>query len=823
MTELDAGGSTGGRPPLISVGLVSGAALGYEILLMRLFSIIQWHHTAYMIISLALLGYAASGSLLTWRGEQLGKRFDRAYPMALLLGGVAMVVCFLGAQRIAVHPEELLWAPRQIGALMLVYLLLSLPFFFIACAVGLTLMRYRAQRVYASDLLGAGAGGAGALLLLYLLQPMDVLRTVASLVLLAVWIGGLELGTEFRRLRWAPAVLIAMVWLLPSGWSELEISPYKGLSQALRIKGAYVASERSSPLAFVSVVDSPEVPLRHAPGLSLAARRGPPAQIGLFLDGGTLMVINEATGDRAALDHLDYSTAALPYHLARPRSVLVLGAGGGEQVLRAQLQGARRVVGVEIDPQVVAVVRDDYAEFSGRIYERPGVEIRVAEVRGFVARESRRFDLVEHVALGGLGGGPPGLHALAESYLYTVEAMEAYLERVTPGGLLAMTGWVQAPPRPTVKLVATVLEALRRRGVESPAERLVVVRSWQTSTLVVKNGAFEETELRRLREFCRTRFFDLVFYPGMESSEANRYNRMAEADLHQAVLALLSPQRESFLARSKFDLAPATDDRPFFHQFFRWHSLVEILSLRGRGGLPLLEASYLILVVTLVQGAIAGALLIALTAWLLRRSMARRGIGRHRPSRARVFFYFSGLGLGFLLLEVSLLQKFILFLHHPVISAAVVLTSFLAFAGLGSMASGRLAAGDGCRLARVALLLVGAFGGACLVAVHLGGAWLAGAAAFPRVAAAIGLIAPLAFVMGMPFPLGLQALKHRAPDLVPWAWAVNGCASVVSPVLATLLAVHLGFTAVILMALVIYLASALAFPGAAVSVPARGT
>jgi hypothetical protein len=685
-----------------------------------------------------------------------------------MLAGVSMIGCFLVAQRVAVHPEEVLWSPDALGRIAAVYLLLTLPFLFIGCAVGLALMRHRPEPVYAGDLVGAGVGAIAVVALLYIIFPTTVLRAVACLTFVAAL---LSLGTQVagRRVRWLSAVLIVAAWSLPSQWLALDLSEYKGLSQMLRVEGTFVAHQRSSPLGLITAVESPIVPLRHAPGLSLAARQEPPPQVALFVDAGGMSVITDTSGGEESLTHLDLTTAALPYHVASPASVLVLGAGGGEQVLRARLHGAEEVVAVELDRRVVELLLREYGELSGHLYEQPGVEVVIAEARGFVERGGRRFELIENTVVGGFGGQAPGLHALTESYLYTVEAIDGYLERLAPEGLLSITGWVRTPARGTVRLAATVLEAMRRRGVPSPERRLIVIRGWQTATILVKNGEFGVDEITRMRDFCRQRMFDVVFFSGMARVEANRHNRLAEPELHDALVALTGPEADRFLASSKFELTPATDDRPFFHQTFRWRSLIEIMALKGRGGLPLLEAGYLVLVVTLAQSILASLAVVALPAWLVVWRSGSRRSGLH-PSR--VVLYFAGLGVGFLFLEVAFLQRLILVLHHPVLAAALVLTGFLVFAGLGSAAAGRWSR-SGLRLEiRWVLLVVAVLAVLTLFVARLGGAWLAGASVGVRIPVALALIAPLAFTLGMPFPLGLAALREatdpagRAPGFL---------------------------------------------------------
>jgi hypothetical protein len=303
----------------------------------------------------------------------------------------------------------------------------------------------------------------------------------------------------------------------------------------------------------------------------------------------------------------------------------------------------------------------------------------------------------------------------------------------------------------------------------------------------------------------------VAFYPGMQPDEANRHNLVAPPGLFDGATALLGPDRDAFLRDYKFHLAPATDDSPHFFHFFRWRALPELLALREQGGLVMLEWGYPVLVATLAQALLASLLLIALPlAW-----MGRAGSAKQKSSappaalRRRVLVYFAAIGLGFMFIEIAFIQKFVLYLGHPLYAVAVVLFSFLLFAGIGSAVSRRLH--EGAPVARV-VLAIGLAALLCLGMLP----WLAGhAMGLPealRIAIAALLIAPLAFFMGMPFPLGLARVEAGAARLVPWAWGVNGCASVTGAVLATLLAIHFGFTAVVLAALLLYAVAAASRP-----------
>jgi hypothetical protein len=378
------------------------------------------------------------------------------------------------------------------------------------------------------------------------------------------------------------------------------------------------------------------------------------------------------------------------------------------------------------------------------------------------------------------------------------------MQHLAPAGYLSMSRWIKLPPRDTLKLFATALEALARLGTEDSGNHLVMIRSWQSASLLVKKSPFSPEEINRVKEFCQQRLFDLVYYPGMLQQEANRFNILRQPYLYDGAVSLLGKGAEKFMQRYKFNIKSSTDDRPYFSHFFKWRTLPEILRLKGQGGMVLLESGYLILVLTLFQ-AIAASLLLILLPVIVRPYVTVSEADWNRP---RIVAYFFAIGLGFLFLEIAYIQKFILYLGHPLYAAAAVLAIFLVFAGMGS----QYGQAKQIRIKWPAAIILG-LGIADLIAVnHLLAAfnWLP----VPmKIFCTILLLGPLAFTMGMPFPLALTEVGTDAPDLIPWAWAVNGCASVIGAVLATLLAIHFGFTAVVLAALTLYGLAAAIFPG----------
>lgn len=793
--------------PVFSIALVSATALAFEILLMRLFSIIQWHHFAYMIISLALLGYGVSGTFLTLFSKTVTGRFKVFYAGNILLFGLSVLLCFWLAQQLPFNPEEILWDTVQPLYLAAIYLLLALPFFFVANAIGSVFMVFTEaiSRVYAADLFGAGLGALAIIGILFVAMPEQALLWLMLFGISTSIVALIEVKQRFNIITLIALSAALLVVILPADRFRLNISQYKSLPQTLGIPGTRVVDTLSSPLGLITVVESPVIPLRHAPGLSLDANTELPEQIGVFTDADAMTVINRVDKDPNGLgkpDYLTQLTSSAPYHLIHATSTLVPGAGGGSDVLQAKQYHVKNIDVVELNPQIVNLVQQDYSEFAGNLFGGEGVNVHVGDARGYVASTDKRYDVIQLTLLDSFGASSAGLYALSENYLYTVEAMQAYLQRLTGNGMLAITRWVKLPPKDTLKLLATAVESLRQSGVKDPARRLLLIRGWQTSTLLIKNSDVTEEEIARLKIFCEARSFDTAWYPGMQQKNANQYNLLQEPLFYNAAVALLGDNPRGFIDQYKFNISPATDDRPYFSNFFKWGLLPEIYGLLGKGGMTLVEWGYVVLIATLLQAIILSAVLVLFPLF----------IGKQHPlfvadSKKTIlyFAYFFALGLAFLFIEIAFIQKFVLFLHHPLYSVASILTAFLLFAGLGSAWSGRFNQGKDISRAVVrSVIAIVIIGVVYLVALNGLFSLMLELPMPVKFIVSILIIAPLAFFMGMPFPLGLRKVSAQSRHLIPWVWGVNGCASVISAVLAVLIAIHVGFIAVVICALCLY-------------------
>jgi hypothetical protein len=800
----------------LAVFCIAMALLGHEILLMRLLSIVQWHHFASMIISLALLGLGAAGTFNTLFQKWLLPRFHGVFGVNAVLFGLAIPLSFSVVQRIPLNPLEILWDPRQWLHLLQTYLVLFLPFFFAGNCLTLAIARFKDEvhRIYFFDLLGAGLGALGIVALLFAFPPWECLAILSAPGIAAA--GLVRLDLPHRRSRWAGLVLILLgvvfPWLWPQGEAPPKISQYKGLSTALLAPGAEVVDRRTSPLGWLTVVQSPSIPFRHAPGMSLLCASEPPPQLGVFVDGDSMSPITHVDGRPESLAFLECLTMALPFRLVQNPRVLVLGAGGGMDVLLAKLHGARAIEAVEMDPQMISLAKDTFGEYAGHLYSAKNVRVHAAEARSFMSRSAAYYDVIQISLLDSFTASATGGHALSESYLYTVEALRDAYGRLAPGGILSITRWLKIPPRDSLKLFATAVLALERAGVSNPGDRLALIRSWSTTTLLIKNGDLTAAELERTRAFCGERAFDIDHLPGVLDGEGNRFNVLDEPYLSDGARALLGGERRAFTERYKFAIEPATDDRPYFFHFFRWRTLPEILASRGRGGLPLMEWGYPVLVMTLVQALVLSLILILVPLLFLDRG------GGDGMGGGRIALYFSAVGFAFLFMEIAFIQKLILFLGNPITAVSVVIAGFLVFAGIGSRCSTAVSkAVSHFRPVepQPASILAAAAGIAILSTLYVFllpelFTWLANLGDAGRVAVSMVLVAPLAFLMGMPFPLGLAILGASRPAHVPWAWGINGCASVLATVLASIVAIHFGFRVVVVLAVAFYGLAAMA-------------
>lgn len=776
-----------------AIGLLSAAVIAFQLALMQILAITQWHHFAYMIISVAMLGFGAAGTCLALFRTALTARYDRVFPMLMFLCGAAMAAGVGLSQHPAVRFDSYLLFTDAFhaGRLLLTYGIFFIPFFLAALAIGLTFTQHsrRIGLLYFWNLAGSGAGGLLALGLMWIFAPREIPAVLALIPVFSGLLamprkpGVLILITAALSLIFATAAILRPPALIPS--------EFKSLSRAMQLPDAQTTPGKNSPYGFMQVFSSPA--LRFAPGLSLTYLDAVPVHRAVFNNGDWVGPL-PARPQQEALSVMDFSTAALPYALNRRRTALVLDMGTGMHAVQAIHRGVEKVTAVEPNPVLLALLAEAFAGEANSPLKHPALTVINGDSRTWLLTDPLHYDLIVLPTIDTFGGAA-GLNAIQEHYLFTQAAFGDVWRKLTPRGVLSVTCWMDYPPRHALKMLATLAAMLAERGVENPRNHIAAVRSWGTITFMVKKTPYNPQEISNIRTFCRRLNFDPALLPDIGTSERAFFNALQDDLFFNHLDQLLSPERDALYAAYAFNIRPATDDRPYFAQFLRGKSLWNIAEHFGKRTVPFFEIGYLVVFLTLLQTSLVAVLLIIVP--LLPARRPGRGKGK-----AQIFFYFSGIGAGYLFVEMAMIQRFVLYFGNPIHAAAIVISTMLLASGMGSYASARLQV----LRTRLSLLLAG-----IILLLLLGGALLTplmlktiGLSPVSKFLVSLCVLFPASFLMGIPFPAGIHALAEKSEGDIPWAWGINGCFSVVSAALATIIAVEAGFTAVMLCAALAY-------------------
>ncbi len=639
----------------LGIALVSAAGLAFEITLTRLFAISQGYHFGFLAVSLALLGFGASGTALAGRPLVTQDRLKTRLAQLAFLFSLSLIAGYLTINYLPFDSYRVAWEPIQLFYLLLYYFALVAPFFLGGLVLGMPLAAIPIQvaRVYAANLFGSGVGcvtalgalaifgGPGAVICSALLAALGALTFSMDRTRTSADARGSFLFSAFIRARSGPrpivvvssalGVLLGGLLIAPPPFFDLQISPYKSLSQILRLPEARQVTRAWNAFSQIVVVESSAV--RSAPGLSLAYRGAMPAQRALFEDAESIAPLTDA----APRELLDALPATLAYRLRPNARALILKPGGGLEVLAALNAGVREIVAVEDNPLVARVAQ----QFAPRVFWDVRVHVIDGGARSFVARSPDRFDVV-HLALSDpFRPVTAGAYALGENYIYTQEAFRDYLDRLNDDGILVVSRWLQQPPTEEARVGALAIAALEGGDQLSVAscQCIMTFRSFSTLSLLVKRTPFTAREIEMAKAFAEERQFDWVTYPGMRADEANRFNVLRDDEYYRVFQQLLDrARRTQFLATYAYDITPPTDDRPFFFHFFKWEQTPQVLQLLGKLWQPFGGSGYLILLALLALSVVASGGLILLPLLSLRAAkrrsnpQARRRLLRRNPS-----------------------------------------------------------------------------------------------------------------------------------------------------------------------------------------------
>ena len=798
------------------IGLVSVAVLAFQVSLMRMLLVASWHHFTFLVISIALLGFGASGTALSLARSWLWPRRAAVLTGLVVATFLAMPLAATLAQHVPVEarlaPGEL-W--RQAGNWVLLFAVLGVPFFLGAAAIGLGLMMAgeRAGVVYAGNLIGSAVGAILANGLMWLIAPAWLPAATAVAALLAI---PLIRWRSLRSRLVLSAVAVALVAaVLAAAPPRVRLDPFKYGAQVERLARQDVAERlavRYSPRSTVELFRGDV--FHDLPFLSPEAR--PPRLDVLTADGhwaGSMLRADEERGRGS----VEQTLMGFGYDLLGDRpSVALLGEVGGTNAWLADQYDPASVVVVQPDPRMVELWHDRPNDTEPRFVDLPAVRVQVAEPRQFVDSTPEQFDLLHVVALEAMAAGGGGVAGLAENHLVTVEGMAAAIDRLTPDGMLMVARGIQMPPRDNLKLLATLVRAMRRLGIERPDQHTVIVRDYLGVCTLVKRTPWTAEQVETVREVVRRRNLTPVWFTGIRADELNQPDMLpgpadSEVDwYHYAAQHLFSPdEADAFIADYVFDIRPPTDDRPFFLDFCRLASVKPMREAFGPLWLTRAELAFLFVIAAVVLVGVAGVLLTILPIAVVR---PLRGVPHLWP----VLAYFGAIGLGYMVLEIVALSRLTRLVGDPVHAGALAIAGFLLFSGLGSMTAQKLRVGG----RGVTWIIVGIVvtAGLSLVLLERAPGWAGGWPAIWRAVFGASLIAPPGYLMGFAFPSGLRRLDAGGPTAVPWAWAVNGFASVLAAPLTIMVAMAWGFRPAAAGALAAYLVAAVCWrrlPGGA--------
>jgi spermidine synthase len=787
--------------------LTAGATLFLQILVHRMVSAKLLNNYAFFVISLTMLGFAFSGVVLSFFLPRFLDRLGEASSICAALFVVGVVGASMAFYRTDAAAQFALTRPGFVFAFfrwMPFALLFALPFACCGLILGSLLASpdFSARKVYFADLVGSALG---ALVVIPAISRVGVESSAlwACLLLLG---GTLLLAHPSSRLAWTAAAAAAIVLLLATLRFDRVFDlyyPEGTMLASTRDPKSGVALEHTAwdPLARIEVsrIPPPDPNRMVYPSLIGGNRAFLARFQRMFTQNNyayTYAVYYD--GNRESLRGIEETVYSAAYHatLAPSPRVLIIGVGGGFDVLNALYFGASEITGLEVNAATVRILTRTYRDYFRNWVGDPRVHLFQAEGRHFLASTEDRFDIIQLSGVDSFSGTPGAAHVFSENYLYTAEAFDSYLSRLAEDGILHMMRLEHPQPREMLRALTTAVGALRRRGVARPADHILMLTSnyGNITSLLVQRTPIRPAEQARLGAWAeRSPYFAVSAGPGLNEARKNVY---------QAFLSLGDPKAERvFIASYPFDISPTDDDRPFFFRYsFWWHIFPSDPMVWGNT--PVMEYSFILLLGVVTMAAL-------LCIYLPLHHFARRGL--QSPKAGRYGLFFASTAIGYLAIEVALLQKFGLFLGHPNYALSVVLAALLFTTGVGSLYSAPLVrALGGIRFVSYALA------GVVLIEHLLLMPRLPGLITLPfalRAGVVLVLIAPLGVCLGTFVPTALEQLKPVAPAFVPWAWGINGIFSVLAPVLAVGVSMTFGISALLLAALPVYLIAGWSLPG----------
>ncbi|MEA2889055.1 MAG: hypothetical protein QOD11_3415 [Bradyrhizobium sp.] len=751
---------------IFAIFVLACATLSYQILITRFFSVMLFYHFAFAAISLAMLGLTRGamevyGKPARYAPERVSVEFAR-HASWFAISGVGAMILFLCVP-LAIPADQV---PLALAVATFAFIV---PFTESGVCITLLLTRlpYGGGWLYAADLAGAALGCLGVIFVLLAVDPVSATLWIGALAAAAGWFVVRNNG-DLRTLRLSSAVALTLAaaaavhtGLDVSGKSHLGVFWAKGSEQKATL------FERWNTYSRVRVT-----PYGNRTPFGWGLARAPETRIDqnyLDIDADASTVITRYDGDLSKLAYLKDDVINAAYLVQPPADVAVVGVGGGRDILSGLYFGAKSIRGIEINPAIFEVLTDKFADFSGHLDRVPGVSLVNAEARSFINHSPDRYDLVQISLIDTWAATAAGGLTLTENRLYTVEAWEDFYRALKPGGLLSVSRWFDpdAHRGEFYRLVAIAASALQRKGVSATElpRHVIALNVGGIVTVITRPDAFTDAQWQVARARLQAQNFKILLGPDVAFDTVTSTLMSGKADA-------------AFFAALPENIAPSTDDNPFFFYTARFGELVAKPSLALTNNNAAINMTLLLILVALC----ACGIYIVVPFVRLARRMPLSAL---TPPVA----YFSAIGLGFMLIEISQMQRLMVFLGHPVYGLSVVLFTILLFSGIGSATVGAQSPRPGAVAARVAALLVTVVAAGLLTPFLTD--WARSEATGMRILLSALLLAPPAFCMGMMFPLGLSIWRRHA-ELLPFFWSANGITSMLASVLGMALSIEFG-------------------------------
>jgi hypothetical protein len=767
-------GAVAKRSTYAGLFLITLATLMHELLLTRIFSVTMWYHFAFVAISVAMFGMTL-GALIVYLmpDRYTGDKIRSEMASNSVFFGLSAVFSLLTHFVIPFAPDTSLLGLYSVA---LTYTVIGVPFVFSGIVVCLALTKFPSQvsRLYAVDLAGAAVG---CVLFIYLLDAIDAPSATLVIALTATIAGlcfAVGASRSVARSSFVATLVLALAVILAFQFSSNGRPIFKAIytTEGKNERGTTLY-EKWNSFSRIRVFDRGK---RQPFGWGLSrnlSRNHKVNQLGMNIDANAATILTRFREDLNQLEHLKYDVTNIVHYIRQPAKVFVIGVGGGRDVLSALAFGQSSIIGVEINEDIIYAVNQRFGDFTGHLDQLPNVTFINDEARSYIARQDESFDIIQLSLIDTWAATAAGAFVFSENSLYTVEAWKLFLDRLNPKGIITVSRWYSPFRGEIHRLTSLAAASLAQIGVESPRGHIMLVKTKNVGTILVSPDPFSTDDVHRIEKVSGKMGFEVVLTPEHATDE---------------LLGKLATGKDLERITSEFPLniSPPTDDSPFFFHVLRlrdlfhrelWDAGWKTFNLKA----VFVVGSLFLVILILTIASIIGPL-----AMTTRRQSLRGGWP--------LLLFFGSIGMGFMLVEISQMQRLTVFLGHPTYGLSVVLFALLVSSGMGSFST-RSVAGDlrpASAKLRLGLLVVvvGAFGLVTPPAIRL----LEAVNMPARIAASVGILFPLGFFMGMAFPLGMQLASSRAASLTPWLWGVNGATSVLASVLALILALSFGIS-----------------------------